>query len=70
MAGYSPSIGGSFQGGAPASSGGNVTTENREVVSNQARTSSSVLHIAIGAIVVAVLILAFGRGFLRNARIA
>lgn len=68
--GYSPSLAGAFTGGAPASVGGNVTTENRNAVAAGAATSSGTLHVGIGVIVAAIVILALGRGWLRNARIA
>lgn len=69
---YSAAIGGNFGGGggAPASTGGNVTTENRNKVADTAKTSPKVLHLAIGVVVVGILILGAGRGWLRNARVA
>lgn len=56
--------------GAPASTGGNITTDKSDVVARGARADRSTLHIAIGVVVLAVVVLSVGRGYLRNARIA
>lgn len=63
-------LGAPTQGGAPPSVAGNVTTENREVVANGMKADTHIVHTAVGVIVASIIILAFGRGYLRNARIS
>lgn len=66
--GYSAAL--SLGAGDPASTTPNVTTENHNVGVADARADKTTLHVAIAIVVVAVVFLAVGRGYLRNARIA
>lgn len=64
---YSASLGG-FQSGALASTAPTENSQNHNV--SVGHSALSVVHLAVAVIVVAVILLAIGRGYLRNARIA
>lgn len=66
--GYSANLGASS--GDAASTGGNVTTENHNVAAAGVRADTGVVHWAVAVVVVALIVLGIGRGYLRNARIA
>lgn len=69
MGGYSPALmfGGS---GTPASVGPNVTTEHVNKAVADAQGDKTTVHISVAVVVLAVIVLSVGRGYLRNARIA
>lgn len=66
--GYSAAL--SLGAGDPASTAPNVTNQNHNVGVADARADKSTLHWAIAIVVLGVVILSVGRGYLRNARIA
>lgn len=66
---YSASLGDVPGNGTLASTGGTVSTENHNVAAN-AGGDKAALHYAVAVIVLGLVILLVGRGYLRNARIA
>lgn len=66
---YSASLGDALGSGALASTGDTTATVNHNVAAS-AGGDKSALHFAIAAVVVGLLLLGVGRGYLRNARIA
>lgn len=66
---YSASLGDALGAGNLASTGDTAHTVNHNVAAS-AGGDKSALHFAIAAVVVGLLVLAIGRGYLRNARIA
>lgn len=69
MAGIAPYQASLQAGGFTASSAPNTTTHNVNVASSTAAAPNGVLHMAVAAVVVGIIILAIGRGWLSNARI-
>lgn len=66
---YSASLGDAPGNGTLASTGGTVSTENHNVAASGGGDRAA-LHYAVAVIVLGLLVLAIGRGYLRNARIA
>lgn len=66
---YSASLGDVPGSGTLASTGPTTSTENHNVAAN-AGGDRSALHLAVGVVVVGLILLMAGRGYLRNARIA
>lgn len=66
---YSASLGDALGSGALASTGDTTATVNHNVAAS-AGGDKTALHYAVATVVVGVLLLAIGRGYLRNARIA
>lgn len=65
---YSASLGDVPGSGALASTAPTVTTQHKNSAAN-AGGDTKALHLAIGVIVFALLVLLIGRGYLRNARV-
>lgn len=73
MIGYSAAI--PLQGQAGPSGNlptaqSNPSTENKNQAVADAKTSPTVVHEAVAVVVIAIILLLIGRGYLRNARIA
>jgi hydrogenase-4 membrane subunit HyfE len=66
---YSASLGDVPGAGALASTAPTTSTQNHNVAAN-AGGDRSALHFAVGVVVLGLLVLLVGRGYLRNARIA
>lgn len=66
---YSASLGDALGAGNLASTSDTTATVNHNVAAT-AGGDKTALHFAIAAVVVGLLVLAIGRGYLRNARIA
>lgn len=69
MPGYSAALT-SATSGPPASTAPNVTNQHQNVGVADARADRTTLYWAIAVVVLGVVILSVGRGYLRNARIA
>lgn len=69
MGGYTASLGAALGSGALASTSDTTATVNHNVAAN-AGGDKTALHFAVAAVVVGLLLLGIGRGYLRNARIA
>ena len=60
----------SYMGSAPLASQGDTTHTQNQNVTQGSGGDKTVLHIAVAVVVVAIIVLLIGRGYLRNARIA
>lgn len=71
FSGYTPSLAAlSGASGPLASTGETLSTKHRDEVATSANSNVHIVHGALAVIVAGVVILAIGRGYLRNARIA
>ena len=69
--GYSPVLGGSAaRSGQLASTTPTTVSRHVNAVPASAGSDTLIVHLALAVVVVAVIILMIGRGYLRNARIA